>query len=76
MSTKNTLIVITIALVVLSAGWYFSSIYVKRLQAGLQEDSGVASDTTTSIVRDISQVPGDSSLEEGIDSLNKDLESF
>lgn len=78
MSTKSTLITIVIVLVVVLAVWYLSYYFISYPQQGNVQQQGASNtpDTTTNISNDLQQVPGDSSLDEEMNSLDKELQNF
>lgn len=76
MSTKKTLIIIVIALVVVFAVWYLSYMFMNSSQGGSQKGPNNAPDTTLNISGDLQQVPSDASVNGEMNTLDKDLQSF
>ena len=76
MSTRKTLIIIVIALIVVFAIWYLSYMFMDLPQKESQKGPNNASDTTLNISGDLQQVPSDASVNGEMNSLDKDLQGF
>jgi hypothetical protein len=50
--------------------------FIKQPEQGLRQGINNTPDTTTNISNDLNQIPSDSSINNEMDSLNQDLQSF
>lgn len=71
MNSKSIIIIVLVVLVVALGVWYFYSSYNQQWQQGFKSD-----DKTASILNDLNQVPGDSSVEGELNSLDQSIQSF
>lgn len=81
MSTKRTLVIVIIALVVIAVVWYFSYMLMNLYRFGSDSqqttnNTSNAPDTTLNISGELQQIPDDSALNNDINALDQDLKSF
>lgn len=75
MKTNQIVILVLVVLIVVFSIWYLYY-YNQMIQRNYSIESDNSSDTTDFIANELNQVPGDTSLDNDIESLEEQLEGF
>lgn len=82
-NSKLIVIIIILVLIIVVAGWYLYYNFTEQLNYNVQtspnnniQSTVTATDTTTGILNELNQIPGDTSFDNDTNSLNQDIDSF